>query len=259
MEEAIKSVLKQSYKNIELIVVDDGSSDGSKKTISDILANTEIQFLSTPKVVGNCAAFNMGFYRSKGDFIIDLASDDRLLPERISEGLQTFNQKEIGVEFCNVRNISPSGDPIEDHFKLGELVPEGDIYLDLIKRYVISAPGMMIKREVLENLNGYDETLLYEDFDFWIRSSRTVAYGYTNKVLVEKRFLKKSHSSSQSIFRNKHQHSTLKVCQKIAILNRNSAENEALRKRVLYEIRQCLRTGNLGLIPAYWKIIKSNN
>ena len=258
VREAIDSVFNQTYEHVELIIVDDGSIDGSPKEILSAISGKKIEFISHQKNLGNCTAFNSGFRKSKGDFIIDLAADDVLLPDRIAEGLQTFNQKNIGVEFCNVMNINKFGAQLGTHFHTSSRVPEGDIYLDLIKKYFISPPGMMIKREVLEELNGYDESLLYEDFDFWVRSSRLYAYGYTDKVLVEKRKLKKSHSGSQFMFRNKHQRSTLKVCRKILSLNKNSEEKKALKKRCRYEIKQCIKFGNLELILPFIQIVKSS-
>ena len=256
VEEAIRSVLAQTYPHIELILVDDGSNDGSKEVISS-LSRSKIHFIDLSTPIGNCKAFNMGFKASKGDYIIDLAADDILLPPRISRGLETFKSKNIGVEFCNVMNIDAKGVKIGIHFKEDEVVPEGDLYIDLIKRYFISSPSVMIRREVLENINGYDESLRYEDFDFWIRSSRNYEYGFTNEILVAKRILPGSLSKKQFRFRSSHQISTLKVCQKIKELNLSKEEDLALKKRCWYEIRKCLRQGNIELIPDFLKMTGS--
>ena len=251
MEEAIQSVLQQSHDHTELIVVDDGSTDGSKETISKTLANLPIEFISIKDSIGNCRAFNMGLRSSSGAYIIDLAADDVLLPDRITEGLATVSAKDIGVEFCNVMNVDENGKELKSHFESGVDVPEGDLYKDLIEKYLISPPGMMIKREVLDALNGYDESLSYEDFDFWIRSSRSYLYGYSNKILVKKRLLPNSHSKHQFRFRTPQQKRTLQVCEKLRFLNESEAENTALRKRCNYEVKQCIRQGNLELIPKF--------
>ncbi|MEQ9404273.1 MAG: glycosyltransferase [Cyclobacteriaceae bacterium] len=259
--EAISSVLGQNYPNIELIVVDDGSSDDSRQVIEEYIKGTDSKFIVLEKNVGNCKAFNKGFRKSKGDFIIDLAADDVLLPDRVMEGISSFNKNDIGVHFCNTVFIDINGNETGYHFehnkdgKLMQEVPQGDVYIDLIERYFISPPTMMIRREVLEELDGYDETLLYEDFDFWIRSSRNWKYGYTDKVLVKKRILDNSHSKSQFQFRSSHQKSTLAVCQKIKALNRTVDENQALRRRCWYEIKQCIRQGNFSLIPYFMRLL----
>lgn len=257
VEEAIASVTNQRYPSVELIVVDDGSADNSKTIITKLSAKYAFHFINIQKSIGNCAAFNQGFKKSKGDYIIDLAADDILMANRISKGMDSFKAGDYGVTFCNVLNIDKAGNELGLHFEANKLqsVPQGDVYLNLIQKYFISPPSMMIKREVLEELNGYDETLSYEDFDFWIRSSRNWQYAYTDDVLVKKRKLPDSLSTRQFAFRSKHQLSTLRVCEKIKVLNRSRSEDVALRKRCFYEIRQCIRQANFQLIPAFLRLI----
>jgi GT2 family glycosyltransferase len=268
VREAIQSVLAQKYSNIELIVVDDASNDGSQQEIREILANTNIKFIALEKNLGNCAAFNIGFRESKGQYLIDLAADDVLLPDRVACGVRDFQKanQQAGVHFSDAYLMNEDGNDIRTHYardEKGQLitkVQEGDIYETLIARYFICPPTMIIKRIVLEQLNGYDESLHYEDFDFWIRSSRHFQYLFNEAPLVQKRILKHSHSSSQFAFRSKHILSTLKVCEKIFTLNKSKSEDLALSRRCRYEIRQCLRTLNWGLIPRYvrlmWRIMR---
>ncbi|MEP1032943.1 glycosyltransferase [Ekhidna sp.] len=261
LRRSIQSVLSQSYPYVELIVVDDGSTDGSKEMIQAIIEDKNIQYIDIPSSIGNCTAFNLGFEKTKGAYIIDLAADDVLLPERIMKGINSFLNSDAGVTFCDVMNLDENGVELGTHFKrnrndvLIENVPEGDIYVELIERYFISPPGMMIKREVIEELSGYDESLSYEDFDFWIRSSRNWQYSFTDDVLVQKRKLSGSLSEQQFRYKSKHQKTTLKVCQKIKELNRSGEEKSALRRRCLYEMRQCIRQGNFRLIPEFLKLL----
>lgn len=258
--DAIQSVFTQDHSNVELIVVDDGSKDGSKEIIKDQLKNLQSQFIDLKENVGNCVAFNHGLKEAKGEFIIDLAADDVLYPNRISEGLRFFKH-DIGVHFCDVMLFNEKGENIRTHYRrnkegiLLERVPEGDIYEQLIAKYFISPPAMMIRRTVLDELDGYDEKLSYEDFDFWIRSSRNWRYSFSDQVLVGKRVVTNSFSSKQFKWRTNHQKTTLEVCRKIKNLNRSKAENSALRKRCWYEIRQCVKQGNLELIPSFLSLI----
>lgn len=261
VRQGIQSVLDQTYPEIELIVVDDGSTDGSKEMISAFIRDKDIEFIDIPDSIGNCAAFNRGFRLSKGAYIIDLAADDLLLPERVLRGINTFLKTDAGVTFCDVMNVDENEVELGTHYKrdsdevLLEEVPEGDVYLELVKRYFISPPGMMIKREVLEELDGYDESLSYEDFDFWIRSSRRWKYAFTDDVLVQKRDIIGSLSDEQFIYKSKHQETTLRVCQKIKALNRTKLEDSALRKRSIYEITQCMKQGNWKLIPGFLRLL----
>ena len=247
--------MNQTHHQVELIVVDDGSTDGSKEIIKEAIP-PDSTFINIESSIGNCKAFNRGFARSSGAFLIDLAADDVLLPDRISAGIASFAQHDIGVNFCNVENIDKDGHSLGHHFFADDVVPDGDLYEELIARYFISPPSMMIKREVLDNLGGYDESLSYEDFDFWIRSSRAYYYKYTDRILVQKRILKRSFSSEQQGFLNRHQQSTLRVCQKVKALNRTEAEGKALKRRARYEARQCIRQGNLHLLPAFLRLMR---
>ncbi len=265
VKSALESAITQTYPNIEIIVVDDASTDDSRTEIESFLQDHQkIKFIPLDKNVGNCTAFNLAFAQSKGKYLIDLAADDLLLPVRVEMGVADLEMadKSYGVHFSDAFIIDKEGKILNTHFvrnpdgDLAEDIPQGDIYRELITRYFINPPTMMIKREVLEALGGYDETLNYEDFDFWIRSSRKYKYLFNKTPLVKKRVLKKSLSSNQFTFRNKHQTSTQEVCRKILSLNQTKAENQALISRCWYEIRQCLKTLNLQLIPGYLTLIR---
>src|SRR5687767_6161263 len=91
VREAVASVLAQTYPHVELIIVDDASTDDSAAVIRSIVQdNPAIRCLVLEKNVGNCKAFNTGLSLAKGDYIIDLAADDLLLPRRIESGVQAL-------------------------------------------------------------------------------------------------------------------------------------------------------------------------
>lgn len=252
LEEAIGSVLSQTYPNIEIIVVDDASTDGSKQVLRGICKENNLRFLDLQVNIGNCAAFNKGFFQSKGKYIIDFATDDVMTPTRIERQIKRFEELEdgYGVIFSNAKIVDDSGNYLRDHFQLdknGDLVksvPEGDIYAHLLSTYFISPPTMMIRREVLEDLGGYDESLAYEDFDFWVRSSRDYKYAFQNECLMNVRKARGSKSSLLYGTGDKQLLSTYKVCLKAAALNRNKVENQALINRIRYEARHAVLTGN---------------
>ena len=261
---AIRSALSQTYAHIELIVVDDGSKDGSKEEIRSVLADKNIQFIDLDKNVGNCKAFNLGYRASRGEYLIDLAADDVLLPTRVELGINDFanTTENVGVHFTDAFLINEAGRPLGTHYcrtaegKIKQAIPSGNIYCDLISRYFICPPTMMTKRVVFDNLNGYDESLRYEDFDFWIRSSRNFDYLFNPAPLLKYRKVAGSHGGNQQSLKTKQQQSTLHVCEKILSLNQSELENQSLIKRCWYEIRQCAKTLNWGLISEYWKLIK---
>lgn len=264
--DAINSVINQTYQNIELIIVDDGSTDGSQEEIRSAIKGLEINFIAIGENVGNCKAFNIGFSASSGNYIIDLAADDMLLPLRVEIGINDFvsANKKAGVHFTDAFNTNEEGRILNTHYErdqsgqISQSVPIGNIYSDLIQYYFISPTTMMTKRSVLEELSGYDENLKYEDFDFWVRSSRRYNYIFNKAPLVKKRIIESSHSKSQRQFFNSHQSSTFLVCQKVFDLNKTSDEYLSLIKRCKYEIRQCLLTLNFKLIPKYIELMKKS-
>lgn len=252
LERAVESVLYQSYRNIELIIVDDASTDGSQAIAKKLGEKHNLRTILLPDNQGNCGAFNTGYALSKGQFLIDLAADDVLLPERIKLGVKALEEKGLayGVNFCDIELISEKGQSLGTHFKrdvegkLIQPVVDGDMYQILLERYYISTPTMMMRREVLEKLGGYDENLSYEDFDFWIRSARDYKYCFTDLVLMQKRIISNSHSAKQYQLKNPHCYSTAVVCQKALNLNKAPEENLALGKRVNYELKWALITEN---------------
>ena len=257
MREAIDSVLKQTYPRVQLIVVDDASTDHSVDVIRECVEeNPDIIFLPLPANLGNCRAFNIGLSHAAGDFIIDLAADDVLLPERIAQGVNDLDGagSDFGVNFTDALWINESGEPLRKHSDRfpHESVPTGDIYRHLIARFFICSPTMMFRREVIQSLNGYDESLAYEDFDFLIRSSRNYKYNYNPKVSVEKRVVNDSMSKKQFSYFSPQLESTFLICEKILVLNRSSEEQRALSKRILYEMRVCLK---LLHFPLLWRYV----
>ncbi len=254
VEEAISSVLHQSYPNVELIVVDDHSSDNSVARIHRALSQTpEVNVVVLDSNRGNCHAFNEGFRRAKGDFIIDLSADDILLQDRIANGVSSFTDDRVGVNFTDVQLIDEGGHVLgfhSDRFP-HDSIPQGDIYRDILSRYFINSPSMMIRRRVLEKLGGYDETLAYEDFDFLVRSSRDFQFSYTPLPLVKRRIVKGSLGSKQFKRGSLQLQSTFRVCEKAALLNRTSEERAALKNRIWYEIRQALKLGDFTLAWRY--------
>jgi glycosyltransferase involved in cell wall biosynthesis len=266
VREAIDSVLKQTYASVQLIVVDDASTDNSVAIIEGIVKeNSVIEFISLKNNAGNCKAFNVGLAKAKGNFLIDLAADDQLLPHRIETGVRTLEQagKEFGVHFSDAELISSSGQLLGLHSTRfpHASIPQGNIYKELIGRYFICPPSMMFTRAVMDVLGGYDETLSYEDFDFWIRSSRKFKYVYSPEVLVKRRVTGQALGDQQFRLFSKHSQTTLKVCEKILALNRTHDEQKALRNRILYEIRTNLTLLNIGVVIKFvvllWKSFRT--
>ena len=248
--ETLISVLEQTYRNIEIIVVDDASSDQSVSTIQTILADINTHYtvktVFLPQNLGNCTAFNRGLALARGKYVIDFATDDVMLPRRIEQQVAYFEKlpAHYGVVFTEAEYIDERGQHLYYHYqdKLKHLYPPptGNVYAQLLSTYFVAGPTMMVKKEVLDKLNGYDEQLAYEDFDFWVRSSRCYHYAYQDVCTTQIR--KHATSMSTGWYRpgDPQLHSTYLVCLKAKELNRTQEERKALVKRVKYELRQAV-------------------
>lgn len=264
VREALESVFSQTYPNIEVIVVDDASTDKSRDVITQTLRlhpDAKVRFLENN--VGICRAFNGGWGMATGEFVVDFSTDDVLLPERIEKQVRYFQTagKNHGVVFTDAIYINENGQEIRRHFdylrkhKWVDRIPEGDVYAHVVERFFIPAPTMLVRIEVLRALGGYDEALAYEDFDFWVRSSREFSYGFLNEFLTKIRVSAPSMSRKLYTVGDRQAHSTYLICRKIAHLNRNEREVEAFHQRLRYELRHCALTGNSEEAELFYRLL----
>ncbi len=257
VEEALASVLGQTYPNIEMIIVDDHSPDKSAAVIKKFLQQQEssrypIKTVFLTENIGNCRAFNQGFALAEGSYIIDFAADDIMLPHRVEQQVRLLEQlpATYGVVFTEAAYIDDKGQHLYYHYQdrfrrmKQQGIPVGDVYVEVLQQYFICSPTMMIRKRVLDDLGGYDEKLTYEDFDFWVRSSRKYWYDYLPECTTKVRQLSDSLSKQVSKPGDKQQYSTYLVCKKALVLNQTRPAQRALVKRIQYELRQSLRTGH---------------
>jgi glycosyltransferase involved in cell wall biosynthesis len=264
VREALQSVIDQTYKNIEIIVVDDCSTDSSAALIRGFTQqHPGIKFIQLDANVGNCKAFNAGLALAKGEFITDFSTDDVFMPERIAQQVDFFLNRGAGygVVFTDAVYIDENSNFLYNHYdylfmhRLIERVPEGDVYKEVLIHYFISPPTLLVKRAVFDSLGGYDEELAYEDFDFWVRSSRLYKFGFLNERLTKVRRVRSSMSSRLYRPGDPQLYSTYLVCKKAQALNRSPEEDAALLKRVRYEFRQSVFSGNVREAKLFYDFI----
>lgn len=252
---SLKSVLNQSYKKIQLIVIDDFSSDNSVTVIEDFIQKyPEIIFIKNTNNLGLTKSFNRAMQLARGKYIIDLAADDVLLPHCIETQLELFKTSQyenLVIVYGNAELISEKGEHLSYYFdvdsnnKTIEKRPTGNIYAEVISnKTVICSVSSMVRKSVFYRLKGYDENLSYEDFDFWIRASRFYNIDFIDSVLVQKRILPNSLNASFFTVRNKHGYSTHQILKKAFNLNRNKKENQILLARIYLEIKIAIKTTN---------------
>ncbi|OGX86846.1 glycosyltransferase [Hymenobacter glacialis] len=252
LREALDSIRSQTYPNLEVWLVDDASTDGSAAILREYAARQPgWQLLLIPENVGNCRAFNQAFFQSRGEFVIDFATDDVLLPTRVAQQLAAFAAAapEVGVVYSNAELVAEDGKLLGLHHRpdaQGNLLPapaSGWVFGEVLRRYFISTPTMMMRRACLQQVGGYDETLAYEDFDFWVRASRQWQFLYLNEVTTRKRIHPRSMSSRAYRRHDPYLSSTIQVCHKALALATGPTERAALATRLRWEMRQAAWRG----------------
>lgn len=260
------SVINQDYPAIKLIIVDDCSTDSSKALIEKWLLDfPTIQFIANETNLGSTKSFNIALKEAKGEFIIDLAADDVLLPNCVTSQIDAFKNtayKNLGVVYGNVELITESGAfdsyyfPVDSSKKVITKRITGDIYEAVLSGGdSICSVSSMVKKTVFDHLNGYDERLAYEDLDFWIRSSRIYDFDFIDKIVLQKRIVKNSlgtHFFKKNDARaRKINYSTYLILKKAIALNTTKKENKSILKRIHFEMILAFKTSNNSLLLHY--------
>ncbi|AKD58449.1 glycosyl transferase family 2 [Spirosoma radiotolerans] len=265
VEQALQSVIEQDYPNVELIVIDNGSTDGSADRIAAFMQHhPSIQFIRNPVNVGLNRAFNQGLALAGGRYVIDLSADDVLLPSRIRKQVNFFEELAgpYAVVFSNATYIDPTGRDLGTHYAVDangnalSAIPSGNVFRPILESYFICTPTMMMRRDVLNELGGYDETLAYEDFDFWVRSARLYQYAYLDEVLTLKRQCPGSLSAQVVLPDNTLLQSTLAVCYKAYDRCTTPDEYGALAKRIRTFIRKAFYAEQFDLALKFGDLLR---
>lgn len=181
--EAIESVRAQSYVPIELIVVDDGSTDGTSERLR---AEPGIRLLHIDHTGRPGAVRNAGVAIAAGDYLAFLDSDDLWMPDKLALQMELLRENP-GVPIVHSRElwlrdgrlVSQSG---QRHGRAGRL------FADAVGKCVIGPSTVVLHRAVLRAVGGFREDLeIAEDYELWLRVTARFPVGYCDRPLVTKR------------------------------------------------------------------------
>ena len=167
LHQAVQSALGQSYPDIEIIVVDDGSSE---REVSRYHLPGHIRFLRRTLNGGPSAARNAGLAVARGEFIAFLDSDDAWMPQKLSRQVALLrDHPRAGLTFCHVAAMDERGRSIGQRTR--PRVLRGHTFRHCLRSYLIKSPStVLLRRELLEEHGGFNEGFRHcEDRDLWLR------------------------------------------------------------------------------------------
>jgi glycosyltransferase involved in cell wall biosynthesis len=183
VQQALASVKAQTYRDFEIVVVDDGGTDGTFEVLS---ADREIRVLRHAGRRGVSAARNTGIIAARGEWLAFLDSDDLWLPDKLARQILLL-EGQPALLICQtgetwVRRGVRVNKPLS-HRQVG-----GKIFLPSLARCVISPSAVVLHRRLISDHGGFDETLpAAEDYDLWLRLTWRYEVGLVDEPLVIKR------------------------------------------------------------------------
>jgi len=193
LKEALDSILNQTYRDYELLIIDDGSTDQTLEICASYGKKNNI-FLIQQKNQGPSAARNHGIKKARGEYICFLDDDDVWETTKLEEQILFFRNMEdkfnnVGMIDTNLKKINAQG----NFLKIFKAENNGDIFEKLFFQNTVAGPSsVMIKKTVLDDLGGFEENSYCsiksaEDYDLWLKIAAKYKIFSLNRPLVRYR------------------------------------------------------------------------
>ena len=182
---ALTSVLGQSYKDLEILVIDDGGTDDAVAVIAGF-HGAPIRYLRHDRRRGRAASRNTGILQTTGEYIAFLDDDHEWYPEKLMRQMQCMlaSPAEVGGVYTGCFVIERSSAKIRD-----QVVPavRGDVHSALLAGNCLgSASSMLMRRTCIEEAGGFDEGFpSFFDYDLWLRMARKYQFEYIREPLLK--------------------------------------------------------------------------
>ena len=178
---SVESVLGQSYDNLELIVVDDGSTDGTASLFENY-PDKRLRFLRYEENRGACYARNYGAERSAGQYLAFQDSDDVWHRNKLEKQIHHIRETGADMSFCGMNRISESGSRF--YYPVHPFHPERGLE-EMLAENRAGTQTMLMRREVWEKLRFDESFRRYQDWDFSIRAAKDFQLAYLPEALVD--------------------------------------------------------------------------
>lgn len=212
--QAIQSCLSQTYKNIELIVIDDASGDDTKKIIKKF-RDQRIKYLYFEKNLRLPKALNEGFKRAKGDFFTWISDDNFFHRNALKEMINFLKENDENFVYSDYWTLNES----KKQFSKRAI---NDFY-----RGNFIGPSFLYTKKLADNVGLYDhDKELIEDYDYWFRASKKFKLTFLPKKL----YYYRSHKKSLSYKKNK----TIQILFELFKLKNNLGNPRTIYQRILY-------------------------
>jgi len=198
--ETIDSVLNQTYKNWEMIIIDNCSSDKSCELITSLNDDRINLIKLDANSAGPARPRNIGIENSKGEYIAFLDADDLWSSDKLEKQLEYMLKHNITFSSTNSMFVDELSNPIDNKYKIVTFFKKYDkkaTVCDLIKNKFIATSSVMVKKELLVDFSESKELVSVEDLGQWLHllHNKKVKYFYFSEKLLIYRILKKSVSN----------------------------------------------------------------
>jgi len=181
VEQTIESIVNQTYKNIELIVLDDGSKDSSPKILEKLSQKYHFHF-EHQQNMGLTATLNKALKLVQGKYICIIASDDYWPLHKIETQVQFMEQNpQYAMSYGKMISIDTNS-VIMDYMDYQNI--SGNIFETIFISNIISAPTVMMRSDVINKVGGYDESLPIEDLYMWLKIAELHPIGFIDDYLA---------------------------------------------------------------------------
>ncbi|MBB6610332.1 glycosyltransferase [Pontibacter sp. Tf4] len=206
--ETLESIKAQEYSNLEVIIVDDASTDNSVQLVEEWIVKNKVEnfrIIQNNVNKGPCQACDTFFRYCNGVFFQYVGSDDILKADKITKQLNFLNTlgDDYAFVYSDTNLIDETGKVIGESYleKINytrDLMPSGDIFIELMRFNFIQSCTPLIRTSAARAVGGFNTKFWLEDYDLWLRLARKYKVGYLPEVLASYR------RHSNSITNSKH-------------------------------------------------------